>query len=240
MAAYDLEHYDGVLAFGEVIRERYVSRGWARRAWTWHEAADTTRFRPVDDISRDGDLVWIGNWGDDERSEEIRQYLVRPVRELGLRARIHGVRYPAEAVRELADAGIDYAGWLPNYKAPEVFARYTATVHVPRQPYVKLLPGIPTIRMFEALACGIPLASCRWDDTDGLFRAGRDYLIADSPQRMTEILRAITSDRALADQLAHDGLHTIRARHTCGHRVDELFTIVSAIQGAAVEKVSTV
>jgi spore maturation protein CgeB len=40
MAAYDLAHYDGVLAFGEVIRERYLARGWARRAFTWHEAAD--------------------------------------------------------------------------------------------------------------------------------------------------------------------------------------------------------
>src|SRR5207244_3931810 len=41
MAAYRLQHYDGVLAFGEVIRERYISLGWSRRAWTWHEAADT-------------------------------------------------------------------------------------------------------------------------------------------------------------------------------------------------------
>ena len=40
MAAYDLEHYDGVLAFGGVIRDRYLAHGWASRAWTWHEAAD--------------------------------------------------------------------------------------------------------------------------------------------------------------------------------------------------------
>ena len=46
MEGYDLQHYDGVLAFGEVIRERYLARGWSSRAWTWHEAADVTRFRP--------------------------------------------------------------------------------------------------------------------------------------------------------------------------------------------------
>jgi spore maturation protein CgeB len=45
MAGYDLEHYDGVLAFGEAIRERYLASGWARRAWTWHEAADVRVFR---------------------------------------------------------------------------------------------------------------------------------------------------------------------------------------------------
>ena len=47
MAAYDLAHYDGVLAFGEVIGQRYVQHGWAARAWTWHEAADVRIFRPL-------------------------------------------------------------------------------------------------------------------------------------------------------------------------------------------------
>jgi spore maturation protein CgeB len=244
VAAYDLQHYDGVLAFGDVIRERYISRGWARRAWTWHEAADTTRFHPPDaqdaPAEREGDLVWVGNWGDDERSAEIRSYLIDPVRALGLRARIHGVRYPDAAVRELADAGIDYAGWLPNYRVPEVFARYTMTVHVPRRPYVTALPGIPTIRMFEALACGIPLVSCWWDDCEQLFRPGRDYLVATSPQEMIESLREIRQDPGLAAQLASDGLHTIRARHTCAHRVNELFSIRGAIQGSLTEKAFTV
>jgi spore maturation protein CgeB len=41
MAAYDLRHYDGVLAFGSIIRDRYLQKGWTQRAWTWHEAADT-------------------------------------------------------------------------------------------------------------------------------------------------------------------------------------------------------
>jgi spore maturation protein CgeB len=48
MAAYDLRDYDGVLAFGEVIRDIYLEKGWSRRAWTWHEAADARVFRPLD------------------------------------------------------------------------------------------------------------------------------------------------------------------------------------------------
>ena len=38
MGAYDLSHYDGVLAYGQVLRDLYLERGWAARAWTWHEA----------------------------------------------------------------------------------------------------------------------------------------------------------------------------------------------------------
>jgi spore maturation protein CgeB len=228
MHAYDLQHYDGVLAFGEVVRERYVALGWARRAWTWHEAADARRFRPLPAASQ-GDLVWIGNWGDDERSEEIREYLIEPVRALGLRARVHGVRYPPDALECLEQANIEYGGWLPNYRVPEVFARFRATVHIPRRPYVEALPGIPTIRMFEALACGIPLASVWWDDCEGLFRPGEDYLVVRSRAEMARALRQILRDEGRATALAASGRETVLSRHTCAHRVDELFNIVASV-----------
>jgi spore maturation protein CgeB len=230
MAQYDLEHYDGVLAFGEVIRERYLSLGWSRRAWTWHEAADTRLFRKLDGSTTRDDLIWIGNWGDDERSAELRSYLIEPVRRLQLTATVHGVRYPDAAKRELADAGIRYCGWLPNHAAPAAYARHQMTVHIPRRPYVESLPGIPTIRMFEALACGIPLVSAEWQDVEGLFTAGDDYLVADTPRRMREHLSAVREDRALREHLISHGLATIASRHTCAHRVDELLAIVQQLR----------
>jgi spore maturation protein CgeB len=162
MAAYDLRDYDGVLAYGNVIRDLYRDRQWAKEAWTWHEAADTRVFYPRPDGTKAGDVVWIGNWGDEERSNEIREFLIEPVKALKLKARVFGVRYPPDVVEELKSAGIKYGGWLPNYRVPEVFAQYRVTLHIPRRPYVQELRGIPTIRPFEALACGIPLLSAPW------------------------------------------------------------------------------
>src|SRR5690606_23288171 len=118
MEAYDLSAYDGVLAFGKVLRDLYLSQGLARRAWTWHEAADTRLFHPHPEIHKVGDLVWIGNWGDDERVAELHEFLIDPVKELGLKACVYGVRYPQHARDALARAGIDYKGWLPNFQAP--------------------------------------------------------------------------------------------------------------------------
>jgi spore maturation protein CgeB len=229
MAAYDLRHYDGVLAFGSVIRDLYRRHGWARRAWTWHEAADTRVFRPLKGLKRAGDLVWIGNWGDEERSAELHEYLLDPVRALHLKATVHGVRYPLEARQALAAAGIAYAGWLPNYEAPAVFARHAVTVHVPRRPYVAALPGIPTIRVFEALACSIPLVSAPWEDCEGLFEPGADFLVARDGTEMKKQLRAVLSEPALADALATQGRRTILARHSCAHRVDELLDIYAEL-----------
>ena len=235
MAAYDLSGYDGVLAFGGMIRDLYLERGWAERAWAWHEAADTRVFRPLapeDTEPREGDLVWIGNWGDDERTAELHELLIDPARELGLRTRVHGVRYPEEARKALADAGIEYAGWLPNHEVPRAFARFRVTVHVPRRPYVETLPGIPTIRPFEAMACGIPLISAPWDDVEGLFTPGEDFLVARDGGEMKRHLRDVLNDPDLARQLAERGRRTILERHTCAHRVDELLAIDAGLRGA--------
>jgi spore maturation protein CgeB len=239
MAAYDLAHYDGVLAFGEVIRQRYLHAGWAADAWTWHEAADVRVFGPRPEIQRERDLVWIGNWGDDERTAELREFLIEPVRQLRLDATVHGVRYPPEAVDALAAAGITYGGWLPNYGVPAAFARHRVTVHVPRRPYVDALPGIPTIRPFEALACGIPLVSAPWDDAERLFRGGVDYLIARNGAEMQKHLRDVLEDEALALALATSGRETVLAKHTCAHRVDELMQIVEACAGRTSRPCST-
>jgi spore maturation protein CgeB len=233
MARYDLSAYDGVLAFGEVVRDRYLRAGWADRAWTWHDAADPRVFRPVEGEARAGDLAWIGNWGDEERAGELGEFLLEPVSALKLRALVHGVRYPRPARAALAAAGVAFGGWLPNYEVARVFARHRVTVHVPRRPYARDLPGIPTIRPFEALACGIPLVSAPWRDDEALFVPGRDFLMARTGREMRQRLRDVLHDDALARELAAQGRRTILARHTCAHRVTELLDILAELTGAA-------
>jgi spore maturation protein CgeB len=225
--AFDLSGYDGVLAFGETLAEVYRRWGWEGRVFVWHEAADTRLFHPpAEETGRHG-LVWIGNWGDGERTAEIEDYLLRPARDAGLPLDIYGVRYPPEALALLERYGVAYKGWLPNARAPQVFARHLATVHVPRRYYATILPGIPTIRVFEALACGIPLVSAPWEDSEGLFRPGDDFLYARSGEEMARTLRALREDPALRASLAASGLETIRARHTCAHRAEELLAVVA-------------
>ena len=233
MRAYDLEYYDGVLAFGETLSEVYRGWGWGDRVFTWHEAADTRLFHPPAQEPERSGLVWIGNWGDGERTAEIERFLLRPAEEAGLPLDIYGVRYPPEALALLKRYGVAYRGWLPNARAPEVFARALATVHVPRRYYSTILPGIPTIRVFEALACGIPLVTAPWEDSEQLFRPGTDFLVAHDGAEVTAHLRDMAADPALRQALVKSGLETIRARHTCAHRADELLAIVGGLQGVA-------
>ncbi|UVF20250.1 glycosyltransferase [Microvirga terrae] len=229
---FDLDGYDGVLAFGETLAEVYRRWGWGDRVHVWHEAADTRLFHPpAREVERNG-LVWIGNWGDGERSAELESFLFRPAQAVGLPLEIYGVRYPDEALRTLARYGVTYRGWLPNARAPEVFSRHVATVHVPRRFYVEMLPGIPTIRVFEALACGIPLISAPWHDSEGLFNPGSDFLVAENDARMERHMKAVLHDSDLRRSLVENGLNAIRSRHSCAHRAEQLLSIL-ADHGAA-------
>lgn len=230
---YSISAFDGVLAFGAALRDIYGRAGWADRAFVWHEAADTRLFRPPDKPGERNGLVWIGNWGDGERSEELRSFLLEPVASLGVSLDMYGVRYPLSALMLAEQHGARYRGWLPNSEVPAVFSRHIATVHVPRRFYAGELPGIPTIRVFEALACGIPLVCSPWNDVEGLFEPGQDFLIARDSAEMTRHLSALINDEAMRERQVAHGLSTVLRRHTCAHRVDELLQIAERVGGRA-------
>jgi spore maturation protein CgeB len=277
VAAYDLSNYDGALVFGEMIRDRYLSRGWTERAWVWREAADMRIFYPrtmsvgaesgkcdgretgikeasgknsphqpiapasvpairfsalpaLSATNFRGDLVLVGNWADDQRAETLREFLIEPVRQSNLKTRVHGACFPEQARRMLARAGIEFAGWAPQRHMPQLFANFKFTVHIPRPCSSADLQGVPSMRMFEALACGIPLVSAPWDDAENLFTLNKDYLAPRDGEEMKRSLSALLADEDMRNELSEQGLRTILNRHTCTHRVNELLKICAELQ----------
>ncbi len=224
IAAFGLDRFDGILAFGESLRRLYRQNFDIHNVWTLHEAADTSVFKPIE-APKTTDGVWIGNWGEGERSAEIRAYLLTPAAQLpDRRFTIYGVRYPQDGLEALAAAGVRYGGYLPNLAAPEAYAAARLTIHIPRQQYTTAMIGIPTIRVFEALACGIPLLSAPWQDTEELFRAGDFWLVASAGEAL-EAMQTLLTDPARAQAQAARGLATVLARHTCAHRAQQLTRI---------------
>jgi spore maturation protein CgeB len=99
-------------------------------------------------------------------------------------------------------------------------------------PYVRLLPGIPTIRVFEALACGTPLVCAPWEDLEGLFEPGA-FQIAENSADMQRKLWSILNDSATAQDMVQRGLNSIQQRHTCAHRAAELLEIYNSLSFGA-------
>jgi len=222
---FRLDLFDGVLAFGEALQRIYLDGFGMSRAWTFHEAADVDAFRPLP-LQKRNDLLWIGNWGDEERTRELEEFLIAPARQLrGRKMVVHGVRYPESGLQKLAQAGIEFRGYIPNLLAPRAYAESRLALHVPRRQYTNGLSGIPTIRVFEALACGVPLLCSPWQDTEGLFRPGEDYLCARDGKAMAAEIERLLKDDAARRQLAENGLQSVRERHTCAHRAQRLLEI---------------
>jgi len=194
----------------------------------WHEAADTTVFAPRS-TPETTDVVFVGNYGDGDRSNELEEFVFEPRPSLpGLRYTMYGVRYPEEIVERLNNGlDIHYGGWLPNIRVPEVYSAARVVLHIPRRQYVELLPGTPTIRVFEALATGACLISLPWDDTDHLFQAGRDFAVAHTPAEMRDLIACLCADDTARAAIGHHGRQTILQRHTCGHRADELLGLLA-------------
>ena len=229
MLKFHLHLVDGVLAFGEAIRRIYADGFGISRVWTFHEAADVDTFRPLD-RPRTIDVIWIGNWGDEERTRELQEFLIEPAAVLkGKKVVVHGVRYPQTALEKFRDAGIEYRGYLPNLFSPEAYAESAVTLHIPRQQYVNGLSGIPTIRVFEALACGIPLVCSPWSDDEHLFHPGKDFVVVKDGKQMVAELQYLLRDPKARRQMGEHGLKTIRERHTCAHRAEQLISICEEI-----------
>ena len=178
MARYRLDGYDGVLAFGAALREIYLRQRLGAARLDLARGGRRALLPPAA-ATRRGAATWSGSATGattsappsstsscSSRSPTLGPARRDPRRPLSRRARCAGC----------AAAGIEYRGWLPNHRVPQAFAGARVTVHVPRRPYAQALPGIPTIRVFEALACGIPLVSAPWDDVEGLFTPGEDFL----------------------------------------------------------------
>jgi len=222
---FHLHMLDGVLAFGEAVRRIYAQGFGVGRTWTLHEAADVSRFAPRQAV-KEIDLAWIGNWGDDERAQELEEFLIAPAAAQPRRRVVaHGVRYPNSALEKLEQAGIEYRGYLPNLESAQTYAASYAALHVPRRQYTNGLSGIPTIRVFEALACGVPLLCSPWTDDEGLFDPGQDYLVVGNGQAMKAELENLLRDPTARQQLSERGMKTIRERHTCAHRARQPISI---------------
>lgn len=218
MAAYDLREYDAVLAVGEKLRDLYLRYGWANRAFVWRDAVDTQLFRPLLQDGPKHDLLWYGR-------AELDPILLEPVRALALDAHAYGARYRDEDISALASAGMKYGGWVPNYALPRLLAQHKVAVHLPPRRAQPNDREVFTIRVLEALACGVPLVCGPWVANDALCDAGADFLIAQDAADMTRKIRALLSDRDLALHMSAKGLETVRTRHTTTHRVDELLAM---------------
>ena len=157
----------------------------------------------------------------------LERLLLEPARRMPQqRFVVAGPLYPDTLVWP---ANVERLDHVPPAGHPAFYAASRFTLNVTRADMVAVGYS-PSIRLFEAAACGAPILSDRWAGIETLFTPGEDFLMARSGAEMERHLAALRDDADLRAALVARGLATVRARHTCAHRVDELMGVLDRIR----------
>jgi spore maturation protein CgeB len=205
--------YDVYLSFtGGPTLDRIEADYGAPAARPLYCSVDPLLYRPRD-VSKRWDLSYLGTYSPD-RQPVLEKLLIEPARRCpDRRFVVAGPQYPAE---------IDWPGnverieHLPPAEHESFYAASRFTLNVTRADMVAA-GWSPSVRLFEASACGTAIISDRWPGLDQLFAPGREILLADEA---VDVVQAIET----ADPTAIGAAARTRtlAQHTAFHRAAEL------------------
>jgi spore maturation protein CgeB len=186
-----------------------------RRARALYCSVDPEVHRPLP-RERSWELGYLGTYSPD-RQPRVDALLDRVARARPQRQFVvAGAQYPAEL------------SWAPNVtrlahvppdEHAELYARQRLTLNVTRDDMIRVGHS-PSIRLFEAAACGTAIVSDRWEGLDELFAPGEEILLADTTEDVLGILDAHDDD-ALT-RIGKAARRKVLSDHTAAHRVLEL------------------
>jgi nucleoside-diphosphate-sugar epimerase/spore maturation protein CgeB len=158
------------------------------------------------------DLTYLGTYSPD-RQPTLEKLLLEPARRCpDLRMAVAGPQYPDDIDWP---ANVERIEHLPPAEHAEFYNASRMTLNVTRADMIAA-GWSPSVRLFEAGACGTPILSDRWDGIDDLFEPGTEIVLADtSEEAIAALSRPSTRIGAAARQ-------RVLAAHTAAHRATEL------------------
>ena len=197
------------------------------RARAFHCLVDEAAYAPVD-VERRWALGYLGTWSAD-RQPVLDELLVQAARALGEEAFVvAGPQYPGDIAWPDNVARIEH---LPPAEHVAFYSAQRLTLNVTRADMVRA-GWSPSVRLFEAAACGVPVVSDWWEGLDAFFVPGEEVLVARSAAEVVEHLGDTDEERRA--ELGAAARRRVLARHTAEHRADELEAHVAAVREAAV------
>ncbi|HEY7839661.1 MAG TPA: glycosyltransferase [Terriglobales bacterium] len=213
---------------GPVLNE-LCTRWGARRSAPLYCACDVREYVPRDQspdrfpgrsrdqaLRSDAVLSFLGTYAPD-RDAKLNRLLLEPARRLPqLRFRVAGPMYPATAAWP---ANVAYTSHLPPASHAGFYASTRFTLNLTRQAMVESGYS-PSIRLFEAAACGTPIISDPWPGLNEFFRPGREILVAEDTSQLIDTILHVDADAAR--DLGRAAREHVLAHHTGEHRAVEL------------------
>ncbi len=167
------------------------------------------------------DLGYLGTYSAD-RQPKLERFLLEPARRWAAgRFAVAGPQYPDATAWPANVARTDY---LPAHRHRAFYGSQRFTLNLTRADMVAA--GFsPSVRLFEAAACGTPIISDAWPGLETLFEPGREILLASSPDEVLRHLRECPEARRRA--LGAAARARVLRAHTAAHRALELEALVA-------------
>jgi spore maturation protein CgeB len=225
--------FDLYLSFtGGPILERLESELGARRALPLFCSCDPGHYFP-EALGARWDLGYLGTYSAD-RQPAVEALLLEPARRAAHRRfALAGPGYPPESAWP---ANVDRFEHLPPGEHRAFYNRQRYTLNVTRAD-MRRAGYSPSIRLFEAAACGTPIVSDHWPGLETFFEPGREIFLAASPEDVERILRDVPE--AERRRVGRRGRERVLAEHTAAHRAATLESYVrqAAVPGVAAGEV---
>ncbi len=162
------------------------------------------------------DLGYMGTYSDD-RQPTVEALLMAPARQWPQgRFTVAGPQYP-DSVRW--PANVHYTAHLPPAEHRAFYNRQRFTLNVTRADMIAA-GWSPSVRLFEAAACGTPIISDAWSGIETLLLPGREIFLASSPGEVLRLLRELPEDERRA--VGERARARVLSEHTAAHRAAQL------------------
>jgi spore maturation protein CgeB len=222
-----IRRYDGYLSFsGGPILERLERELGSPMARPLYCSFDPTLYYPEDtgDEPR-WDLGYMGTYSDD-RQPPLERLLLDPARQWsGGRFVVAGPQYPANLRWPSNVERIDH---LSPAEHRGFYNSQRFTLNVTREAMIQAGYS-PSVRLFEAAACAVPIISDWWEGLDELFTPGREILISRSPSDTLCYLQAYADEDRR--EMGHRARERVLREHTAAVRAAELEGYISELIG---------
>jgi spore maturation protein CgeB len=169
-----------------------------------------------DRVDNRWDLGYMGTYSDD-RQPGLNRLLIEPARSWQEgRFAVAGPQYP-KTLRW--PRNVQRIQHLPPRRHRGFYNAQHFTLNLTRADMIAA--GFsPSVRLFEAAACGTPIISDCWDGIETLFQPGAEILIARSSADVLEWIRDMPEEERVA--LGDRARIRVLAEHTAAHRAAEL------------------
>jgi spore maturation protein CgeB len=204
----------------QVLEQRYG----ARAARVLYCSVDPDRHKPSAAESV-WDMGYLGTYSAD-RQPALEELICGPARQCPKKFfAVAGPLYPANLswpanVERIEHVGPDRHGWF--------YSRQRFTLNITRADMVRMGYS-PSVRMFEAAACGVPIISDWWPGLETIFVPGKHILVARSSQEVLSYLHDFPERERR--QLAIRAREHVLMRHTAAHRAIAVENYVDELLG---------